>query len=85
MMSRKPLRLIERAGASVARRHGPLNWLERLPEEDRREIVEFKKKWKAGGIDGSARAAAYWLVAQCKAAGVQTCGAEHMRLWLSRD
>lgn len=84
-MKKKRLRLVEQAGSTVARQRGPQTWIERLSPEDREELVGFKRKWRAGEIDGSARAAADWLVRQCAEAGVKTCGAEHMRIWLSKD
>lgn len=84
-MTTKRLRLVERAGQSVAVKRGPRTWLERLSAEDRAELEGFKAKWRSGQIEGSARAAAGWLVKQCQAAGVKTCGEEHMRQWLSRD
>ena len=43
----------------------------------------MKRAWKAGELHGSARAVAKALVASCVERGIQTCGTEHIRIWLA--
>lgn len=83
-MKKKPL--VDRVKAAVEARKSSSRktWLDRLPDEVRKEITDLKALWLAGEIDSSARRLAISIVETCREDGHSTCNSETMREWLSR-
>jgi hypothetical protein len=85
-MSKKPLRLVDRLKAlPPQRKHGPKTWLERLPPDVAREVVEAKAAWRAGEFERSGRSLAAEIHEDITSRGFNICGMERLREWLSQD
>ena len=85
-MTKKPLRLADRIRSAVAdRKPSAKTWFDRLDKYVQADLMALKKSWKDGEFTSSANALARDIIQQCSAAGIETCGMQGMRTWLSRD
>jgi len=85
-MTKKPLRLSDKIRTAVAsRKVTSKTWIDRIDADVRADLISLKKAWKAGEFSSSANALARDIIQQCAADGIETCGMQGMRIWLSRD
>jgi hypothetical protein len=85
-MTKKPLRLSERIRQAVAtRKPSAKTWFDRLDDSVKEDLIALKKSWKSGEFSSSTNALARDIIQQCSADGIETCGMQGMRTWLSRD
>lgn len=84
-MSKKPLRLVERLRERAAsRKPKPLGWFDRLPDDYKKEFAEAREAWRAGAISASCCQMARDIIEECHAAGIEVCGQQGVRNWLSK-
>jgi hypothetical protein len=70
---------------SGRRKPGPTSWISRLPEALAADVLEAKRAWRAGEIDGSARQTARSIINYCQQNGVPSCSIDHLRVWLAEN
>lgn len=84
-MTTKPLRLVERLKERAAnRKPRPQNWFDRLPEQHQKEFSDAREAWRSGLICTSAAQLARDILEECKQAGIEVCGHQGVRAWLSK-
>ena len=85
-MAKKTQTLLESVraarAAAPARRRG---WLSKLTPEQRTEMLEIKRAWRAGEIGGSGLDVAQDIVRLGKESGLRTCGPYGVQRWLFSD
>lgn len=64
-------------------RRGPASWIDRLPAEDREELVALKRDWQAGAIPTSGRSLARTIHRHLTEAGLPVCKPDGVRTWLA--
>lgn len=85
-MTKKQPTLLDRVKAAAASRPKHIkNWCDRLPPEAREQALAIRKAWQNGEIPSSANGLARDIVSEFRRAGIETCGVQGMRVWLSRD
>lgn len=78
--------LVDRVKAAVAtRQKRPVNWFDRLQPDAQEQALAIRKMWRNGEIASSASALARDIVSEFREAGVETCGVQGVRAWLSKD
>jgi len=55
-----------------------------MKPEDRAEVEDIKRSWRAGELNASALSLARSLVAGCRDRGIPICGVDGVRAWLAR-
>jgi hypothetical protein len=73
------------ATASTTPRRQPARWIDRLPDDVREELLTIRREWKAGTIQASGRGLAAAIVANCRERGLDICGFDGVREWLTRQ
>jgi hypothetical protein len=86
MKKKQPPLLSERIKQAVAaRKPSAKTWFDRLDESVKQDLISLKQSWKSGEFASSTNALARDIIQQCAAGGIETCGMQGMRTWLSRD
>jgi hypothetical protein len=73
------------ATASTTPRRQPARWIDRLPPDAREELLAIRREWHGGVIQASGRGLAASIVANCRERGLDICGFDGVREWLTRQ
>ena len=71
--------------AAAASQPRPARWIDRLPDDVREELLTIRREWKAGTIQASGRGLAAAIVENCRERGLDICGFDGVREWLTRQ
>jgi hypothetical protein len=63
---------------------GPRSFFHRLAPEAQAELLEVRRRFQAGELATSASALADVLIEEAAASGLELCGPQGLRIWLSR-
>jgi hypothetical protein len=79
-------RLVDRIADRVSRLgRRPRNFFERLPPEAQAELEDVRRRFQTGELQTSASALADLLIEEAAADGIELCGPQGLRVWLSRN
>jgi hypothetical protein len=79
-------RLVDRIADRVSRLgRRPRNFFERLPPEAQVELEDVRRRFQSGELQTSASALADLLIEESAADGIQLCGHQGLRVWLTRN
>jgi len=72
----------------VARAHNlrpkPQGFFHRLPADVQAELLELRRRLRAGEFPGGATFLARGIVEECRQDGIAICGIQGVRMWLAR-
>jgi hypothetical protein len=71
--------------AAAAEAPPKVDWLRKMSEADKQEILAIKSEWKQGKFVGTGRGVARAIHRACKSRGIAVISVEGIRTWLNKD